>query len=61
MSRQSATPCLVKTLPPHRVAGMSLTERLVRLPDPRRGRGVRHPFVSVVLPAVDEVPLGGPR
>ncbi|MFE5812934.1 transposase [Streptomyces sp. NPDC056479] len=28
---------------------MSLTERLVRLPDPRRGRGVRYPFVSVVL------------
>ncbi len=33
MCRQSATPYLVKTPPPHRLAGMSLTEPLVRLPD----------------------------
>ncbi|MFJ2827971.1 transposase family protein [Streptomyces sp. NPDC087263] len=58
MCRQSAMPCLVKTLPPHRVADMSLTERLVRLPDPRRERGVRHPFVSVVLIAASAVVAG---
>ncbi|MFD4525844.1 transposase family protein [Streptomyces sp. NPDC058470] len=58
MCRQSAMPCLVKALPSHRVADMSLTERLVRLPEPRRGRGVRHPFVSVVLIAASAVVAG---
>ncbi|MQT02025.1 transposase family protein [Streptomyces jumonjinensis] len=51
----AAMPCPAKTLPPHRVAGMSLTERLVRLPDPRRRRGVRHPFVSAVLIAASAI------
>ncbi|MER5935150.1 transposase family protein [Streptomyces sp. NPDC002054] len=37
---------------------MSLTERLVRLPDPHRRRGVCHPFVSVVLIAASAVVAG---
>jgi DDE family transposase len=58
MGRQPAMPSLVTALPLHRVAGMSLTERLVRLPDPRRRRGVRHPIVSVVLIAASAVVAG---
>ncbi|WP_228387291.1 transposase family protein, partial [Streptomyces katsurahamanus] len=51
-------PCPVKTLPPLRAAGRSLTERLVRLPDPRRRRGVRHPSVSAVLIAASAIVAG---
>ncbi|MDH2392056.1 ISAs1 family transposase [Streptomyces sp. HNM0663] len=60
MCRQSVTPCLVKLPALAGLAGLPLTERLVRLPDPRRPRGVRHPFVSVLLIAACAV-LAGAR
>lgn len=41
-----------------RVFGLSLAERLVRLPDPRHRRGVRHPFVAVLLIAASAVVAG---
>ena len=37
---------------------MSLAERLVGLPDPRRRRGVRHPFLAVLLIAASAVVAG---
>ncbi|MFD5514062.1 transposase family protein [Streptomyces sp. NPDC127051] len=37
---------------------MSLVERLRVLPDPRRRRGVRHPFVAVLLVAASAVAAG---
>ncbi|MFF2812511.1 transposase family protein [Streptomyces sp. NPDC058000] len=40
------------------VAGLSLVERLRMLPDPRRRRGVRHPFVAVLLVAASAVVAG---
>ncbi|MET8631085.1 ISAs1 family transposase [Kitasatospora sp. NPDC004669] len=40
------------------VAGLSLVERLRLLPDPRRRRGVRHPFVAVLLIAASAVVAG---
>ncbi|GJF34671.1 hypothetical protein KNE206_73710 [Kitasatospora sp. NE20-6] len=51
MCRRSATVCLVKPQALEGVAGLSLVERLWLLPDPRRRRGVRHPFVAVLLVA----------
>ncbi|WP_197085358.1 ISAs1 family transposase [Saccharothrix sp. ST-888] len=38
--------------------GLSLVERLRLLPDPRRRRGVRHPFVAVLLVAASAVIAG---
>ncbi|WP_432196768.1 ISAs1 family transposase [Streptomyces sp. bgisy027] len=58
MCRQSATACLVKSPPLAGCSGLSLAERLVRLPDPRRRRGVRHPFVAVLLIAASAVAAG---
>ncbi|MET9611931.1 ISAs1 family transposase [Kitasatospora indigofera] len=60
MCRQSATVCLIK--PPVRQHGTEtgLAERLRGLADPRRRRGRRHPFVSVVLIAASAV-LAGAR
>ncbi|MFJ7593540.1 ISAs1 family transposase [Streptomyces sp. NPDC097617] len=58
MCRQSATVCLVKSPALEGVAGLSLVERLRVLPDPRRRRGVRHPFVTVVLVAASAVIAG---
>ncbi|MET8960534.1 ISAs1 family transposase [Streptomyces sp. NPDC004074] len=58
MCRQSATVCLVKSPALEGVAGLSLVERLRVLPDPRRRRGVRHPFVAVVLVAASAVVAG---
>ncbi|MFD5514203.1 transposase family protein, partial [Streptomyces sp. NPDC127051] len=40
------------------MAGLSLVERLRLLPDPRRRRGVRHPFVAVLLAAASAVVAG---
>ena len=58
MCRQSATVCLVKSPALEGVAGFSLVERLRLLPDPRRRRGVRHPFVAVLLVAASAVVAG---
>lgn len=58
MCRQSATVCLVKSPALEGVAGLSLVERLRVLPDPRRRRGVRHPFVAVLLVAASAVVAG---
>ncbi|MEV7189702.1 transposase family protein [Kitasatospora sp. NPDC093102] len=58
MCRQSATVCLVKLPALEDVAGLSLAERLRALPDPRRRRGVRHPFVAVLLVAASAVVAG---
>ncbi|MFE9139727.1 ISAs1 family transposase, partial [Streptomyces sp. NPDC007355] len=40
------------------MAGLPLVERLRLLPEPRRRRGVRHPFVAVVLVAASAVVAG---
>jgi hypothetical protein len=56
--RQSATVCLVKPVRLLGFSGLTLAERLVRLPDPRRRRGRRHPFVSVLLVAASAVVAG---
>ncbi|WP_241002973.1 ISAs1 family transposase [Streptomyces sp. CB01881] len=58
MCRQSATVCLIKSPAPEDMAGLSLMERLRLLPDPRRRRGVRHPFVAVLLVAASAVVAG---
>ncbi|WP_225321033.1 transposase family protein [Streptomyces luteolifulvus] len=58
MCRQSATVCLVKSPVLVGCSGLSLAERLVRLPDPRHRRGVRHPFVAVLLIAASAVVAG---
>jgi predicted transposase YbfD/YdcC len=58
MCRQSATVCLIKSPALDSVAGLSLVERLRLLPDPRRRRGVRHPFVAVLLVAASAVVAG---
>lgn len=58
MCRQSATVCLVRSPALDGVAGFSLVERLRVLPDPRRRRGVRHPFVAVLLVAASAVVAG---
>lgn len=55
MCCQSATVCLVKSPALEDVAKLSLAERLRVLPDPRRRRGVRHPFVAVLLVAASAV------
>ncbi|MET8129301.1 ISAs1 family transposase [Streptomyces sp. NPDC005065] len=51
MCRKSATVCLIKSPVLGGVTGLSLVERLRLLPDPRRRRGVRPPFVGVLLVA----------
>ncbi|MGW1506736.1 ISAs1 family transposase [Streptomyces mirabilis] len=58
MCRQSATVCLIKSPALEDTAGLSLVERLRLLPDPRRRRGVRHPFVAVLLVAASAVVAG---
>ncbi|MEV1062574.1 transposase family protein [Streptomyces sp. NPDC050263] len=58
MCRQSATVCLIKSPAVEGVAGLSPVERLRVLPDPRRRRGVRHPFVAVLLVAASAVVAG---
>ncbi|GAA2770959.1 MULTISPECIES: ISAs1 family transposase, partial [Streptomyces] len=58
MCRKSATVCLVKSPALGGVTGLSLVERLRLLPDPRRRRGVRHPFVGVLLVAACAVVAG---
>ncbi|MGA5702035.1 ISAs1 family transposase [Peterkaempfera bronchialis] len=58
MCRQSVTVCLIKSPVLAGVAGLSLVERLRLLPDPRRRRGVRHPFVAVLLVAGSAVVTG---
>jgi predicted transposase YbfD/YdcC len=58
MCRQSATVCLVKPPVLAGVAVLPLVERLRLLPDPRRRRGVRHPFVAVLLVAASAVVAG---
>lgn len=58
MCRQSATVCLVKSPSLAGCSGLSLAERLVRLADPRHRRGVRHPFVAVLLIAASAVVAG---
>ncbi|MEU3050324.1 transposase family protein [Streptomyces sp. NPDC006984] len=58
MCRQSATVCLAKSPSRQHRALPSLAERLAVLPDPRRRRGVRHPFVAVLLVAACAVTAG---
>jgi hypothetical protein len=58
MCRRSATVCLVKPPSLGGCSGLSLVERLVRLPDPRDRRGVRDPFVAVLLLAACAVAAG---
>lgn len=58
MRRQFATVCVVKSPSLAGCSGLSLVERLVRLPDPRHRRGVRHPFVAVLLIAASAVASG---
>ncbi|MGM9470142.1 transposase family protein [Streptomyces murinus] len=58
MCRQSATVCLVKSPAMAGCSELSLVERLVRLPDPRRRRGRRHPFVAVLLVSACAVVAG---
>ncbi|WP_236655644.1 transposase family protein [Streptacidiphilus carbonis] len=58
MCRQSATVCLVKPSTLEGVEVLPLVERLRVLPDPRRRRGVRHPFVAVLLVAASAVVAG---
>ena len=58
MCRQSATVCLIKSPALAGVAGLSLVGRVRLLPDPRRRRGVRHPFVAVLLVAASAVVAG---
>ncbi|MFC1439734.1 ISAs1 family transposase [Streptacidiphilus sp. N1-10] len=58
MCRQSATVCLVKPLTLTGVAVLLLVDRLRVLPDPRRRRGVRHPFAAVLLVAASAVVAG---
>ncbi|MFI1769560.1 transposase family protein [Streptomyces sp. NPDC020800] len=58
MCRQSATVCLIKSPALEDTAGLSLVERLRLLPDPRRRRGVRLPFVPVLLVAASAVVAG---
>jgi hypothetical protein len=55
---QSATVCLIKSpTRQHRAIG-SLVARLETLADPRRRRGKRHPFVSVLLVACSAAVAG---
>ncbi|GAX56422.1 ISAs1 family transposase [Streptomyces olivochromogenes] len=58
MCRQSATVCLIKSPALEDTAGLSLVKRLRLLPDPRRRRGVRHPFVAVLLVATSAAVAG---
>ncbi|WP_241681566.1 ISAs1 family transposase, partial [Streptomyces sp. CB01881] len=58
MCRQSATVCLIESPALAGVAGTPLVERLRLLPDPRQRRGVRHPFVAVLLVAASAVVAG---
>ena len=58
MCRQSATVCLTKSPALEGMAGLPLVERLRVLPDPRPRRGVRHPFVAVLLVAASAVVAG---
>jgi hypothetical protein len=58
MCRKSDTVCLIKSPVLDGVAGRPLVERLRMLPDPRRRRGVRHPFVAVLLVAASAVVAG---
>ena len=58
MCRRSATACLVKSSALAGCSGLSLAERLVGLPDPRHRRGVRHPFLAVLLIAASAVVAG---
>ena len=58
MCRQSATVCLFKSPVLAGCSGLSLAERLVGLPDPRHRRGLRHPFVAVLLIASSAVIAG---
>ncbi|MGW7064618.1 ISAs1 family transposase [Streptomyces sp. NPDC054904] len=60
MCRQSATVCLVKPSVRQHGTAIGLAERLQGLADPRRRRGRRHPFVSVLLIAASAV-LAGAR
>ncbi|MEV6948856.1 hypothetical protein AB0N07_44485 [Streptomyces sp. NPDC051172] len=55
MCRQSATICLIKPPALDGVTGFPLVERFRPLPDPHRRRGVRHPFVAVLLIAASAV------
>lgn len=58
MCRQSATVCLVKSpTRQHRLIG-PVALRLETLADPRRRRGKRHPFVSVLMVACSAVLTG---
>ncbi|WP_370138246.1 transposase family protein [Streptacidiphilus sp. EB103A] len=58
MCRQSDTVCLIKSPVLDGVAGLPLVERLQVLPDPRRRRGVRHPFLAALLVAASAAVAG---
>ncbi|TQK52408.1 IS4 family transposase [Streptomyces sp. SLBN-118] len=58
MCRQSAAVCLVKSPTRQQRCTADLAVRLRTLSDPRHRRGVRHPFVSVLLVACSAVISG---
>ncbi|MFJ9378136.1 ISAs1 family transposase [Streptomyces sp. NPDC101455] len=58
MCRQSASVCLVKSPTRRQRDVVDLAERLRTLPDPRLSRGVRRPFVSVLLVACSAAVAG---
>src|SRR5215207_529503 len=58
MCRQSAMGCLASLVPSGHGPAQTLTDRLGLLPDPRRSRGRRHPFLSVLVIAVAAVVAG---
>lgn len=60
MCRQPASVCLIKSPSRRHRALPRLPQRLATLADPRRRRGKRHPFVSVLLVACSAV-LAGAR
>ncbi|MFF8594221.1 transposase family protein [Streptomyces sp. NPDC015220] len=53
-----STVCPIKSPVLEDTAGLPLVERLRLLPDPRRRRGVRHPFVAVLPVAAPAVVAG---
>jgi predicted transposase YbfD/YdcC len=58
MCRQPASVCFVNSSVLEGGSRQSLAERLVGLPDPRHRRGLRHPFVAVLLIAASAVVAG---
>jgi len=58
MCRQSATACPVTPRPFGRGSALTVADRLMLMPDPRRCRGRRHPLACVLLLAAAAVVAG---